>query len=169
MFEEAQLTPKQIAFIFNNRWWSESNWIYLMGDPRGKFVKVGFTTQIRSRLKTNRQRFGKTLELLNLFAGTEENEKQLHKMLSSHRVGGIWKRPSEEVYLNCPGVIFSFREVALAVSTKTIKGVIYSSKHPECLYNVTLKCQRFRMQKPLLEIDPEFCFTCGRCDFLREK
>lgn len=63
-------------------------YVYFVRD--GSVAKIGFTTNIRSRIKAIQIACANPLEVLLVMPGTTETEKFFHTMFRDYRVGGEW-------------------------------------------------------------------------------
>lgn len=53
-------------------------------------IKIGHTTNLRARLRSLRTASPTELRVLLIIPGTRDNEQELHRKFSAHRVGGEW-------------------------------------------------------------------------------
>jgi hypothetical protein len=56
----------------------------------GRTVKIGFTTSIKSRIRSIQTSCAEAVEVLMVMPGTEGTEKFLHKRFSDSHIGGEW-------------------------------------------------------------------------------
>lgn len=63
---------------------------YIYFVRNGRTVKIGFTTAIKSRMKTIQTSCAEAVEVLMVMPGTEGTEKFLHKRFSDNHIGGEW-------------------------------------------------------------------------------
>jgi len=71
--------------------------VYVVKRPRERMVKIGFSTNLASRMATLQTAAGAQLVLLAAAAGTREDEKALHKRFAEHRASGEWFRYHREI------------------------------------------------------------------------
>ena len=60
-------------------------------------IKIGFSINVQSRLATLTIGSPVELDLLGFIAGSQQLERQLHGLLSSHRLRGEWFKPQHLV------------------------------------------------------------------------
>lgn len=58
--------------------------------PKGKKIKIGFTTNLKSRLDSLRTGSPVKLALVFTHPGTQQDERALHKRFAEHRMEGEW-------------------------------------------------------------------------------
>lgn len=63
----------------------------------GHTVKIGFASDVPARLRTLQTASHRPLHLLVVIAGSQADERQLHKRFAEHRVQGEWFRLSNEI------------------------------------------------------------------------
>jgi hypothetical protein len=56
----------------------------------GRTVKIGFTTSIKSRIKSIQTSCAEAVEVLMVMPGTEGTEKFLHQRFTDNHIGGEW-------------------------------------------------------------------------------
>jgi hypothetical protein len=69
--------------------------IYYLSD--GEHIKIGFTTDWSKRQRVYATYSPRQLELLAIHAGTEADEKRLHRMFKEHRARNEWFHQSPEL------------------------------------------------------------------------
>ncbi len=70
--------------------------IYFILDVVDGLIKIGFTTNIRLRLRKLRSQTPNTLKLLGTIPGTRRDEARLHDRFYSKRIWGEWFDISEQ-------------------------------------------------------------------------
>jgi len=71
--------------------------IYFIQGECGGPIKIGYTTDLKARLKTLQTGYPDRLELLFAFPGNPEDEKKTHERYGEYRLQGEWFRPTPEL------------------------------------------------------------------------
>ena len=69
--------------------------VYFLQSEQGGAIKIGYTTDIRKRIKTLQTAHPFPLKLLLAINGNIEDESKLHKEFKPFRLCGEWFRPDE--------------------------------------------------------------------------
>jgi hypothetical protein len=72
-------------------------YIYFVQGESGGPIKIGHSIDPEKRIKELQTGYPDMLKLLFMIPGSEERERQVHKMLSKHRLNGEWFRPDAEL------------------------------------------------------------------------
>lgn len=71
--------------------------VYVVKRPRERMVKIGFSTNLASRMATLQTAAGAQLVLLVAAPGTRDDERALHERFAAHRQSGEWFRYHREI------------------------------------------------------------------------
>lgn len=82
-----------------------------------KYIKIGFTTDIKNRLSTLQTSSPTKLTVIKLTKGTIRQEKELHKRFSNLRTNGEWFELSNDLLT----YIASLKDVKLNINNKIIE------------------------------------------------
>ena len=72
-------------------------YVYFTQGESGGAVKIGYTTNPESRLKTLQTSYPDILKILCLIPGDEKTEKEYHEKFKDIRLNGEWFKPTEEI------------------------------------------------------------------------
>ena len=77
--------------------------IYFIQGVSGGSIKIGYSKDIESRIKSLQFHSPVQLTVVGWMEGSVELERQLHKVFSSHRLWGEWFSPDESIldYIRC--------------------------------------------------------------------
>jgi hypothetical protein len=64
--------------------------VYFLQNERTLAIKVGFTTNVKGRVRTLRTASPDRLRLLGVVPGDQGVERQVHRNLAAHRLAGEW-------------------------------------------------------------------------------
>lgn len=70
--------------------------IYFLAGDDG-FIKIGFTTNLRKRLRSLRTGSPKQLRIRLTIPGTRDDERELHRRFAAHQERGEWFRLAEPI------------------------------------------------------------------------
>lgn len=71
--------------------------VYFIQGECGGPIKIGYTSNLSSRLSALQTGYPDTLKVLFIIAGTTRREHAIHNMLSEHRLNGEWFKDTPEV------------------------------------------------------------------------
>lgn len=113
------MTVKELSNLFNvsgfiKKIINDNGYIYLIYDKYFKRYKIGFTKNIKIRIKTIAQQSGTEINLLKYFEGNRKVEKKIHNELIQYKLKGEWYNVNDNV-------IDIFNDFELAVLTGTNK------------------------------------------------
>lgn len=63
--------------------------IYIISNG-SKYYKLGFSKNVKQRIKSLQTANGRTVKLVKMFEGSLESEKKLHKLLKKFNINGEW-------------------------------------------------------------------------------
>lgn len=64
--------------------------VYFLQNERTLAIKVGYTANVKGRIKTLRTASADRLRLLGVIPGDQGVERQIHRNLMCHRLAGEW-------------------------------------------------------------------------------
>lgn len=73
-------------------------YIYFIQGENGGAIKIGFTKNIESRLKTLQTSYPDILKVLCLIPGNESKERKLHEKFYDIKLNGEWFKPTEKIF-----------------------------------------------------------------------
>lgn len=71
--------------------------IYFIQNMTSKAIKIGYSGNVKGRMRTLRTASADPLELLGAIEGNKAGEHRLHRRFAVDRLAGEWFRPSEEL------------------------------------------------------------------------
>ena len=71
--------------------------IYFIENTETKHIKIGFSTDVRTRLSDLQTSSPHELRILTLCEGTDKHEKELHKKFNDYHYRGEWFIPNKEL------------------------------------------------------------------------
>jgi hypothetical protein len=71
--------------------------IYFIQEPAEDAIKIGYSTEPSRRLSTLQTSHPRDLELLAVWPGDQNLEKQIHERFAQFRIRGEWFRPAQEL------------------------------------------------------------------------
>lgn len=73
-------------------------YVYFIEMERPRLIKIGYASDVDERLSNLQTACPFELSVLDVFIGTKEDERVLHKMLKPHRYRREWFRPTDDVF-----------------------------------------------------------------------
>lgn len=71
--------------------------VYFVQGENGGAVKIGYTIDIKVRLKQLQTGYPDNLKILTIFPGSQADEQSLHEKFSEYRLHGEWFKPCEDI------------------------------------------------------------------------
>jgi hypothetical protein len=72
-------------------------WVYFIQDSGSGLIKIGYSTNVNSRLQAIQQGMPTEVKLLKYIHGDKELESELHERFSESRQRGEWFKPTNEL------------------------------------------------------------------------
>jgi hypothetical protein len=74
-----------------------TGYIYFIQCNNNKYIKIGYTTNLKTRIQVIQSNNPEKINVLNVINGTERMERKIHRELNKYNIRGEWFLPDDEV------------------------------------------------------------------------